>query len=122
MWGKSMWMDCKNCNSNILFGDIIRNFSKELVEKIDMIAFGDPQVIYFGSDDKEGYTLVQLIETSNIVAHFSSKSQTMYLDVFSCKDFDPQKVIEVVKKYFGSNVYTNYNFEYKWGINERGMF
>jgi S-adenosylmethionine/arginine decarboxylase-like enzyme len=65
-----------------------------------MVAYGAPQVVHFGSGDKSGYTLVQLIETSNITAHFCEESNDMYLDVFSCKPFNPKDVEAVVNLYF----------------------
>ena len=36
-----------------------------------------------------GFQLVQLIETSNICGHFANASRAAYLDIFSCKQFDP---------------------------------
>ena len=81
---------------------VIRNFAKDLVRRIDMVAFGDPQIVLFGTGNKKGYTMVQLIETSNICAHFVEENNSMYLDVFSCKDFDPLVVKEAVYDYFES--------------------
>ena len=43
---------------------------------------------------------MQLIETSNIIAHFVEETNDMYLDVFSCKDFHPDDVKAMVSKYF----------------------
>jgi len=65
-----------------------------------MVPYGEPQVVRFGSGNKQGYTLVQLIETSNITAHFVEETNDMYLDVFSCKDFRPEDVRGMVSKYF----------------------
>jgi S-adenosylmethionine/arginine decarboxylase-like enzyme len=65
-----------------------------------MVAYGEPQIVRFGSGNKQGYTLVQLIETSNICAHFVEENNSMYLDVFSCKDFDPAVVKQTVEDYF----------------------
>jgi len=79
---------------------IIHDFNKTLVKRIDMVAYGTPQIVRFGSGNKAGYTLVQLIETSNICAHFVEENNSVYLDVFSCKDFDPVTVKETVEEYF----------------------
>lgn len=79
---------------------IIHDFNKALVKRIDMVAYGPPQIVRFGSGNKAGYTLVQLIETSNICAHFVEENNSMYLDVFSCKDFDPTVVKETVEEFF----------------------
>ena len=65
-----------------------------------MVAYGPPWVKHFGSGNKAGFTLVQLIETSNIVAHFVEETDDMYLDVFSCKEFSPRDVESVVRSYF----------------------
>ena len=65
-----------------------------------MVAFGEPTVVHFGTENKAGYTLVQLIETSNICAHFVEESNDIYLDVFSCKPFEPADVESVVNLYF----------------------
>jgi S-adenosylmethionine/arginine decarboxylase-like enzyme len=66
-----------------------------------MVPFGPPQVHHFGSGNKAGYTLVQLIETSNITAHFVEETNDMYLDVFSCKPFQSDVVSETVREFFG---------------------
>ena len=78
----------------------IERFTKQLVKDIDMKAFGEPQIVMFGEGDKKGYTLVQLIETSNICAHFCEESNDFYLDVFSCKPFDNNDVKACVHKFF----------------------
>jgi hypothetical protein len=78
----------------------IQAFARHLVKKIDMVPYGEPQVVHFGSGNKGGFTLVQLIETSNIVAHFTEETNDMYLDVFSCKPFSPHDVESVVNIYF----------------------
>jgi S-adenosylmethionine/arginine decarboxylase-like enzyme len=80
--------------------ETIREFSEELVKGIDMIAYGKPQIVRFGTAVQKGYTLVQLIETSNITAHFSEESDEVYLDVFSCKKFNPKDALAIFKKYF----------------------
>lgn len=100
-WGYHMSADCYNADKEkIKDRDHIAAFTKELVEEIDMIAYGEPQIVHFGEGNKEGYTLIQLIETSNICAHFVNDTGNFYLDVFSCKEFDPAVVEEVVSKYF----------------------
>ena len=37
---------------------------------------------------------------SSISAHFSDNNRDVYLDVFSCKSFDENRVVQVVDKYF----------------------
>ena len=47
------------------------------------------RLVFGAYDAKAGYTLTQLIETSNICAHFVDESNSLFLNVHSCKDFDP---------------------------------
>ena len=92
-WGYHLTLDCAGCNHKAITDyDTIWRFAKQLVVDIDMAAYGEPQIVKFGSDDKAGYNLVQLIETSNICAQFVNENDTMYLVVFSCKPYDAQIV------------------------------
>lgn len=94
-------LDISGCNpEKIRSAENIKNFAKELVKEIDMVAYGEPLVVHFGEDDKMGYTLVQLIETSNICGHFCESDNTAYLDIFSCKEYDIVKAQQVVAKFF----------------------
>lgn len=102
-WGYHLVLDCAECDHNAITShDVIYNFTKQLVADINMIAYGEPQIVNFGTGNKAGYTLVQLIETSNICAHFVNENDTMYLDVFSCKPYDDETVVRLVEKYFGA--------------------
>ena len=100
-WGYHLILDCSKCvASTIRCKQSINNFSKHLVREIDMVPYGEPQIQHFGTGNKAGFTLVQLIETSNITAHFVEETNDMYLDVFSCKPFEPADVEDVVNYYF----------------------
>lgn len=102
-WGKHLVVDASGCTEAINDKDTIIKFTKQLVKDIDMVAFGEPQVEWFADHDpnKAGYTLVQLIETSAIVIHFVPQTWTLHCDVFSCKDFDSETVIGLLREYFG---------------------
>ena len=107
-WGKHLVLDAGGCSPKMIGCPIvIKNFTKDLVKRIDMVAYGDPQIVMFGTGNKKGYTLIQLIETSNIAAHFVEENNTMYLDVFSCKDFDPSIVKETVREYFDAQKFSS---------------
>ena len=100
-WGHHLLLNARRCvPATIRSKPLIEEFTRDLVKRIDMVPYGKPQVVMFGTGNKKGYTLVQLIETSNITGHFVEETDDMYLDVFSCKDFTPETVEEVVKWYF----------------------
>jgi len=107
-WGKHLVLDAAGCSPKMIGCPIvIKNFTTDLVRRIDMKAYGDPQIVMFGTGNKKGYTLIQLIETSNIAAHFVEENNSMYLDVFSCKDFDPTIVKETVREYFDAQRFSS---------------
>ena len=96
-------LDCSECNDGIKSRDNIELFVKTLVQRIDMIAHGEPIIEYLlPGDPKQGYSLMQLITTSNITGHFIEPNYTAYFDVFSCKEFETQLVIDTVKEFFGA--------------------
>lgn len=111
MWGYHLALDIGKCApQSIRCAKNIEKFSKHLVRDIDMVPYGEPQIVMFGSGNKKGYTLVQLIETSNICAHFVEETNDMYLDVFSCKTFNPDTVQGLVDFYFTPNFINKHMF------------
>jgi len=100
-WGYHLVVNAGDCDADSLrCKDTIAKFAKDLVKKIDMVAFGEPRVVMFGTGSKKGYTLVQLIETSCITAHFVEEFNDIYLDIFSCKPFSVRDALAVFKKAF----------------------
>lgn len=102
VWGMASAIDIYGCNpGSIRDADNIRKFVLELCELIEMKRYGETQVVHFGEDERvAGYSMVQLIETSLISAHFANQSNTVYLDVFSCKAYDPEVVRAFAMDYF----------------------
>ena len=100
-WGHHLIVNASKCDPEALRSkSTIAAFAKELVQKIDMVAFGPPRIVMFGTGSKKGYTLVQLIETSNITAHFVEEFNDIYLDIFSCKPFKVADAMAVFRSYF----------------------
>ena len=101
-WGKHLIIDAKGCfPGRVQDPEYIRHFTKELVRQIEMVPFGEPQVVHFADGtDLAGWTMIQLIETSSIMGHFLDVSGDLYLDVFSCKDFEEQRVIDALEHFF----------------------
>lgn len=84
----------------------IEQFVYELCDLIDMKRFGECRIIHFGEDKKvEGFSMTQMIETSLISGHFANASNQIYLDVFSCKFYEPRKVAEFATSFFKGDNY-----------------
>lgn len=103
-WGMEVALDLLNVELNIIKNeDQLKRYAKDLVELIDMKAFGETQLVHFGScPEVQGYTMVQMIETSLISAHFAELTSAAYINVFSCKPFDPDKVLEFSINFFNA--------------------
>jgi S-adenosylmethionine/arginine decarboxylase-like enzyme len=101
-WGIASAIDIYGCSpGKIRDADAIRSFVVELCDLIEMKRFGETQVVHFGEDERvAGYSMVQLIETSLISAHFANLTNAVYLDVFSCKPYDPEVVEAFSREYF----------------------
>ena len=102
-WGLCTAVDLQDCHPDLIRNaDHIRRYVVELCELIDMKRFGECQVVDFGSGRVAGYSMVQLISTSLISGHFANDTNNAYLDIFSCKGYDPAVVEAFSKDFFGA--------------------
>ena len=102
-WGYHTVFDCWDCDRTAIQDkNTVFKFITTLVKDIDMVPIGSPQISQtaIGQDDKEGFTAIQIIETSSITAHFINSTGSLYLDVFSCKKFDREIVQMLIKQFF----------------------
>jgi S-adenosylmethionine decarboxylase len=105
VYGWELVLDLGGCDLDVITSAArIAVFATELCRLIGMRAYGPPVVERFGlaSAKTAGYTLVQLIETSSIVAHFSDAWRTAYVNVFSCRPFDTEIAAGFVVGFFGA--------------------
>jgi S-adenosylmethionine/arginine decarboxylase-like enzyme len=103
-WGWSTSIDLYECDYDSIRSESrIRQFVIELTDLLEVKRFGDAIVVRFGADPKVcGYSMMQLIETSSISAHFIEQTNTVCLDIFSCADYDAKKAAELAGKFFGA--------------------
>jgi S-adenosylmethionine/arginine decarboxylase-like enzyme len=105
VWGIASAIDIYECDpAKIRDAAYIKDFVVKLCDLIEMKRFGETRVVHFGEDEKvAGFSMVQLIETSLISAHFANLTNTVYLDVFSCKAYDPETVRQFSQTSFGGS-------------------
>ena len=101
-WGLLTSLDIYGCNPDIIRdAEEIQRYAVELCELIEMKRFGECVVTHFGEDERvAGYSMVQLIETSLISGHFANLTNAAYIDIFSCKPYDPQEVAQFSREFF----------------------
>lgn len=95
-------LDCGGCDQKkIKDKNHIWVFVKTLIKRVGMKAHGNMMIenLLEGTDN-EGYSVLQMIVTSNITCHFVNKTSAAYIDLFSCKEFEAEIVIATVKEFF----------------------
>lgn len=106
-WGLLSSIDLHSCNpETIRDAEKIKQFVKELCELIKMKKYGECHVVHFGEDPRvAGFSMMQLIETSLVSGHFANLTNNVYLDIFSCKFYNPKVAAEFAKKFFQAKDY-----------------
>lgn len=101
-WGMELSLDLYDCNpETIRSKEKIEEFTIHLCDLIGVKRFGDPVIVEFGDEPRvHGYSMVQLIQTSLVSAHFAEETNAVYLNVFSCKEFDHQVVEDYASEFF----------------------
>lgn len=103
-WGYHLRMDVAGCDRNrIKDPEYLSDWVKNLVVMIDMEADGEPWIKHYDLPDPKlsGYTVFQMITTSNITCHFNDLDGSAFIDVFSCKEFLPINAVNHVREWFG---------------------
>ena len=110
-WGMLTAIDLHGCSPKIIRdGKAIENFTHKLCKKIKVNMFGPTQVVHFGADPRvQGYSMTQLIETSLVSAHFAEETNSVYLDVFSCKFYHAKDVVAFANKFFRGTHFNAYS-------------
>lgn len=101
-WGISTCVDLKGCNPDTIRDKMkIEQFVIELSDLIGMKRFGPPQIMHFGEEERvAGFSMTQLIETSLISGHFVNLTNAAYIDIFSCKEYDPSVAADFCRRFF----------------------
>jgi S-adenosylmethionine/arginine decarboxylase-like enzyme len=110
-YGKELIIDLHSCNINTFNRESIEKYFVELCDLIDMqrceLHFWDDTDV--AEEDKQilphtkGTSAVQFILTSNITIHTLDILGKVFINIFSCKDFDEQKALRFTEKFFKGN-------------------
>ncbi len=111
-YGKELILDLHECNPKKFNRKNIKLFCEELCREIDMevcdIHFWDdtgvPVEEQQTSPHTKGTSAVQFIITSNITIHALDLLKKVFLNIFSCKDFDSNTAAEFVLAWFGGKL------------------
>ena len=92
-------------------------FLNRIIKAIDMKAMYGPTATYCKMPGNRGVTAFALIETSHIALHIWDEVNPalVQLDVYSCSDFEPKKVLDILQELKPTKV------EHKYLDREKGF-
>ena len=112
LYGKELILDLHECDPDTFTREIIEEYFKELCDLIDMerceLFWWDDVGVPLEEQQTEphlkGTSAVQFIMTSNITIHTLDLMGNVYLNIFSCKDFDSHIALQFSKEWFKGKV------------------
>lgn len=114
-FGWELVLDADKCDLNSIQSlENISAFVDEVIEVTKMQKMGKLHSHYLEDTPEHrekgiiGWSVCQFIVTSSITIHFCEDPEknygTLYLNFFSCKEYDKEDVKELVKKCFGGRL------------------
>jgi S-adenosylmethionine/arginine decarboxylase-like enzyme len=109
-YGVELILDLHGCDVSKFTRDSITRYFEQLCELIDMsreeLVFWDdtglPEDEKQTSPHTQGTSAVQFILTSSIVIHTLDQLRAVYVNMFSCKEFDPKLAEKFTAEWFGA--------------------
>ena len=102
-WGLLASLDLRGCNPQYIRQPRkIKELIVGLCAFIKMKRFGDPMIKKFGNGDLFGFSAIQFIETSSITLHFDETQNRAFIEIFSCKFFEPGMAAGFCRKFLGA--------------------
>ena len=119
MYGKELTLDLYDCDIDRFNRENLGEFFDGLVKLLDMEQGPRHFWDYDGAENEKavapdhlcGTTAVQFIYTSNITVHTLDKLRKVYLNIFSCKDFDVAEATRWCVRFFNAGHVVARDFE-----------
>lgn len=105
-YGKELILDLHNCDPATFNRASLTTYFIKLCDLIDM----ERRELHFWEDEQliephtKGISAVQFIVTSNITIHTLELLKTVYVNIFSCKEFDANVAEEFTVSWFGGEI------------------
>lgn len=118
-YGKELIIDLHNCEAATFNRKSIKKYFVEVCDLIDMERcklswwddHGVPEEEQQTDPHLKGTTAVQFILTSNIVIHTLDLLGNVYINIFSCKDFDSDDAMIFTAKWFKGKIVSFHEIE-----------
>ena len=106
--GKHLICDYQASGKQLSDTKYIQNFLNSLVKLIKMNKLTEP-IVKEGNKSLPGISGIVLITTSHISIHTFTKQNRLCLDIYSCKNFNENDVLNHVSNYFQISKLLNRN-------------
>jgi len=108
-YGLEQILDLEGCDLSDLSREKLGRFFVDLCDLIKMKRHGEPVFWEDTSDEPHlrGISGFQFIETSNVVCHPLPLLNKVYINIFSCKEFDTEAALKFCKEFWGATSYNN---------------
>jgi len=111
-YGYELILDVHNCNPDTFTRSSIDAFFTDLCRNIDMekceVHYWDDVGVPIDEQQTEphakGISAVCFILTSTIVIHTLDLLKTVYVNIFSCKEYDPEVAAEFTRNWFNGEI------------------
>jgi len=112
MYGKELILDLHDCDPSTFTRKSLKQFFIRLCAILHMqrcdLHFWDykgfPEEYEKAEDHLKGTSAIQFISTSNITIHTLDVLKKVFINIFSCKDFNQLSVKEFAEFYFNGKV------------------
>lgn len=115
-YGQELILDIHNVPKGMIHKKHIRKFAEKLADEIGM----KRGPIYLWGEEKElgthpdnpkidGISCVQFVYTSSITIHAIDELDKVFVNIFSCKEFDAEKAKQFVLENFKGEVVEEHN-------------
>lgn len=112
MYGKELILDLHECDPSLFTRKYIEQYFVDLCDLIKMeradLHFWDDVGVPEEEKQTEphlvGTSAIQFIMTSNVTIHTLDILKTVYINIFSCKDFNGKEATKFTAEYFKGKV------------------
>jgi len=111
-YGTELILDLHNCDPYTFNRSSLDGYFEKLCKAIDMVKceryFWDdvnvPVEERQTSPHTQGTSAIQFILTSNITIHTLDQLKKVYVNIFSCKEFDARVASDITAAWFGGDI------------------
>tara|TARA_Y100000034_G_C6560533_1_gene242541 strand:- start:117 stop:509 length:393 start_codon:yes stop_codon:yes gene_type:complete len=119
--GNHLIIDAFGCNPDKLDDEnFVKNFLLKLTEKIEMNIIKGPVVVNYDSTEKleSGVTGFVILAESHISIHTYPEKNYFSMDIFSCKEFNVEKIKGFLNEKFSIKETKNFLIKREFNENE----